>query len=332
MGVSDQPADVAFATLARNPAGRWYRSGIDVDDQQGGFAVQRLKHPGFPAQITPSFTIDPSDRVFAIGSCFARGIEKTLVGRGFDVVSAAKEFDDFVLSGPNVTGLGFTNKYTTFSILNDLAWALDPESPFPTDSIVDLDEYSVDPHTNPTLKYVDRARTEERRSIIEAINRRIATCRVVMMTLGLVECWYDSLAGVSVNMTPSREMLDAFPDRYWFHLSDQAESRDNLDQIHSILSKFGHPDLQLVITVSPVPLMATFTDRDIVVANAYSKSTLRSAAEEFAFAHENVHYFPSYEMVINSSPEFAWEPDGRHVRGEMTQFIMKRFVDAFVAS
>ncbi len=32
----------------------------------------------------PSFMLEPGQRIFTIGSCFARGIERTLAERGFD--------------------------------------------------------------------------------------------------------------------------------------------------------------------------------------------------------------------------------------------------------
>jgi len=58
--------------------------------------------------------------------------------------------------------------------------------------------------------------------------------------------------------------------------------------------------MQIVVTVSPVPLMATLSGEDVVVANTYSKSLLRTVVQESAEAHKNVHHFPGYEIVQNS--------------------------------
>ncbi len=326
----DTSAEDAFGRLSRNTAGRWHKRNIDVEDPVGPFAVQRLTTEFFLPVVHAEFELQPDDRVYAIGSCFARGIEQTLVGRGLDVASAAVEFDKFELSRPGVTTLGFTNKYTTRSIRDSLQWALDPDTPFPFDSIVDLENVSIDPHTNPTLQFVDRSRTLERRAIIQDVTRRVADCRVVFMTLGLVEAWYDETVGVYINMTPTREMLAAYPGRYRFRILGFDENLNNLEAVYDTLTRFGHPNLQLVVTVSPVPLMATFTDRDIVVANTYSKSTLRTAADEFASQHDNVHYFPSYEAAMNTRQENAWEEDGRHIKGKMTQAIMGLFAGTYL--
>lgn len=318
-----QPAD---------PRTRWSAPGIDLKDADGPYAAQRLRQPRFFASVTPEFRIDRSDKLFAIGSCFARGIESALKSRGFQVESAATDFDQFsTVDGHRVTALGFTNKYTTYSMLNELSWALDPAAKFPEQSLVDLDaQRTIDPHINPTLKVVDRAGTLERRRIIQTVNARLKDCRVLFMTLGLVEVWYDNLAKVHLNTTPNGEMRRADPGRYSFLVSNYVQNMQNLEQLYALLQRFGHPQLQIVVTTSPVPLQATFTGQDIVVANTYSKSTLRAVAQDFASAHANVQYFPSYEIVMNSGRELAWEDDLRHVQGAMTQHVMDQFVRGYV--
>lgn len=311
---------------------RWTKPGIDCRDAGGPFACQRLRKPRFTAVVQPDFCIDRKDKLFAIGSCFARGIEIVLATRGLQVESAAKDFDQFaVLGDKKVTTLGFTNKYTTYSILNELTWALDPAAQFPEASLVELDDKRcIDPHINPTLEVADRAGTLLRRRIIREVNARIRVCRVVFMTLGLVETWYDQQAGVHLNTTPTREMQERFPGRYSFSASNYLQNLDNMEKIHTLLSQYGHPELQMVVTTSPVPLNATFTGQDIVVANTYSKSTLRVVAQDFAAGHANVQYFPSYEMVMNSERDMAWEDDLRHVKGDMTKHVMDVFMRNFV--
>ncbi|MGE5625980.1 MAG: GSCFA domain-containing protein [Bacillota bacterium] len=312
---------------------RWSKAGTDPKDPQGPYACQRLRQPRFAAVVKPTFHISKQDKLFAIGSCFARGIESALKARGFQVESAAKDFDRFSTVGDKkVTALGFTNKYTTYSMLNELGWALDPAARFPEASLVDLDaKRCIDPHINPTLEVVDRAGTLERRRIIREVNARIRECRVVFLTLGLVEVWYDTLAEVHLNTTPTKEMQERFPGRYEFAATNYLQNLDNMERLYALLKQYGHPELQMVVTTSPVPLNATFTGQDIVVANTYSKSTLRAVAQDFAAAHDNVQYFPSYEIVMNSERDMAWEDDLRHVKGPMTNFVMDLFMRNFVA-
>ncbi len=322
----------ATRLLVSNEHSRWYKDGIDVD-AEGAFAVQRLQRRLFePAIPDPDFRMDRDDALFAMGSCFARGIENAMVGAGFDVRSAAEEFDDFELRVANVTGRGFMNKYSTHSILAEFEWALDPESTFPKEILVEIgDDQWVDPSTNPTLTWVGHDATLDRRTTITEVVRRVTDCRVVVVTLGLVELWFDHEAGVHLNMTPTSTMRERHPSRYRFEVSNFTENRANMERVVDLLNRFGHDDVKVVVTTSPVPLLATFTDRDVVTANTFSKATLRAVAEDLAAAHPNVHYFPSYEIVMNSDREVAWTEDGRHVEPEVVQHIMATFKHHFVA-
>lgn len=296
---------------------RWYKSGIDVHDKSGPFACQRLRRPLFVPAVEPTFRIKKTDHLYAIGSCFARGIESQLGRSGFHMESAASDFDRFeVIDKRTTVPLGFTNKYTTFSMLNELTWALQPGAAFPEASLVELDaDRCIDPHISPALKLVGRSGTLERHRIITEVTRRIRNCRVVFLTLGLVESWYDTRAEVHLNETPTKEVLDLFPGRYEFSSTNYLQNMDNMEKLHELLTAHGHADLRIIVTTSPVPLQATFTNQDVVIANTYSKATLRAVAQDWAAAHENVQYFPSYEIVMNSSPRIAWEDDLRHVTG-----------------
>lgn len=308
-----------------SPYSRWYQKGALSSELNGTLASQRLREPLFSPAISPGFKMQREDKIFAIGSCFARGVELALIGQKMDVLSRTAEFDSF----PSMNGelpLGFTNKYNTFSIYNELCWALDPAAEFARDSLVDLGNgIFYDPHTNPALQLTGLEQTIHRREIMQTVTSRISQCRVVIITLGLVEVWRDNTANVFINrLIPG--MLSSYPDRYELHLTSFVENLLNLERIHGLLSQFGHQDVQIVVTVSPVPLQATFSGEDVVIANTHSKSLLRAVAQEWATSHENVHYFPSYEVVQNSDRSLTWEEDMRHVKGEVVRHIMSLFL------
>jgi hypothetical protein len=247
------------------------------------------------------------------------------------VESAAPEFAKLQPANKEESGLGFTNKYNTYSILNELRWALDPDAEFPRASIVQLTNTTwYDPHTNPSLSFVGLEETLERRALLQAVTKRIKECRAVILTLGLAEVWRDVQADVFVNCTPIPSLFKKHPGRYQFHLTSFAQNWANLESIYALLSSYGHPDFQIVVTVSPVPLMNTFSTMDIVVANTWAKSLLRAVAQEWASAHPNVDYFPSYEIVQNSDRTAVWEDDLRHVRGSGAQHIMELFLRKYI--
>ena len=247
-----------------------------------------------------------------------------------EVLSRAVEFDP--LPGINdKLKLGLTNKYNTFSIYNELRWALDPNAEFPLNSIVHVGNGTFyDPHTNPALQLGDFDETLRRSELIRSVTRRVSKCRVVVITLGLVEVWRDKTANVFINQVIP-DMLRLYPDRYELHATNFADNFSNLEAIHALLEQFGHHDVRIIVTVSPVPLMATFSPEDVVVANTYSKSLLRAVAQEWAAKYGNVHYFPSYEIVQNSDPRLTWEEDRRHVKGQVVQHIMRLFLRNYLS-
>jgi hypothetical protein len=321
----------AIKNYAKNRARTWYEEGINPNDPTGKYAFQRLSQTWFNPQTDPKFKLRRDDKFYAIGSCFARGLENSLVGHNIAVESAAPEFAKLQPANREGSGLGFTNKYNTYSILNELRWALDPDAEFPRESIVQLTNTTwYDPHTAPTLSFVGLEETLERRALIRSVTKRIEDCRAVILTLGLAELWRDVRADVFVNCTPIPSLFKTQPGRYEFHLTNFAENWANLEAIYALLSHYGHPDFRIVVTVSPVPLMNTFSTMDIVVANTWAKSLLRALGQEWASAHPNVDYFPSYEIVQNSDRAAAWERDLRHVRGAGAQHIMKLFLQNYL--
>ena len=318
----------AMRNYARNEARTWYKDAVDPNDPAGKYAFQRLKRTTwFTPQLHPKFRFRRDDKFYAIGSCFARGLENALARYEVAVESAAPEFATLQPANKEVSGLGFINKYNTYSILNELRWALDPAAVFPLQSIVPVTPTTwYDPHANPTLSFVDFEETLARRSLMQAVTKRVHACRAVIVTLGLAEVWRDVHADVFVNCTPLPSLMKTQPTRYEFHLTGFAENLANLEAIYELLGRHGHPDFHIVVTVSPVPLMNTFSTMDIVVANTWAKSLLRAVAQEWAAAHPNVDYFPSYEIVQSSDRAAAWEADLRHVKGSGAQHIMELFV------
>lgn len=329
MPIDDMHGTDAARLLETNPAARWC-SGWEVEPGPGT-AWNRLNKPFFEPHINPEFVITPDDRLFAIGSCFARGVEGALAARGFTVESITTEFDHFNVAAKASTPLGFTNRYTPESIANQLEWALDPRAEFPVDALVKAREGEwFDPHSTPVFGRGDWETTLEQRRLLTQLTRRVARCRVVVVTLGLIETWYDTVTGLYTNTTPP--LVPKFLDRFRFHVLEYRQVIDALGRIHGLIADHGHPDAQIVVTVSPVPLMATFTGKDVVTANTYSKSVLRAAAEEWTSRHQNVHYFPSYEIVVNADRGLAWEHDGRHVRTELVRHIMGTFASRYLGS
>ena len=146
-------ASEALQNYIKNTARTWYKDGVDPKDDARKYAFQRLRETWFTPEVDPKFKLRREDKFYAIGSCFARGLESSLAGHKMAVESAAPEFAKLQPANKEGSGLGFTNKYNTYSILNELRWALDPDAEFPRASIVQLTNTTwYDPHTNPSLE------------------------------------------------------------------------------------------------------------------------------------------------------------------------------------
>jgi hypothetical protein len=100
---------------------------------------------------------------------------------------------------------------------------------------------------------------------------------------------------------------------------DLDEVLNSLETIFDLLAKHLKDDFKIMLSVSPVPLKNTFRNMDVITANMYSKSLLRTAAEIFSSNHDNIDYLPIYESVVMSERKYTWESDLIHV----SDFIIK---------
>lgn len=268
-----------------------------------------------------SFTISPDDGVFCIGSCFAKNIEKKLLGYGYKVLSHPDFFDESENLAP------LPNVFNPFSILNEIRWGLTPWEKKPETAFVsDSQGFMYDPHAT-----VDQFRGQpevvrNRREGVTNNMRRIRNCRIIIITLGLVEVWYDKTTDMFLNATLPQFLLEREPGRYVLRTLDYTDCMQALLDIWQYLKANGHPDTHLFVSVSPVPLVATFGSNDVLVANSYSKSTLVAAAQDFAAREDNIHYIASHESVMYSPRHFVWQGDLRHVREEMVACVTNMFV------
>jgi hypothetical protein len=154
---------------------------------------------------------------------------------------------------------------------------------------------------------------------------------VIILTLGYVETWYDLKLGLYLNVAPPTQMIKAEPARFEFRVLSYHDILAGLNDLHVLLMRHRTRPLRMLVTVSPVPLLATFRDMDVLVANSYSKSVQRAALDEFVIGKAGVDYFPSYEFVTLSNPTVAWSRgDYRHVSQDVINRIMDNVLHRYV--
>ena len=127
-------------------------------------------------------------------------------------------------------------------------------------------------------------------------------------------------------------MLKKNPERYVFKKLDYNEILDCLQEIYAILASGRGSEFKLLVTVSPIPYLATFDPSCGAIANnCYSKSVQRAAVEAFIAYHDNVGYFPSYEIVTQSDNKIVWEEDLRYIKSEFLEYLMAYALSALLS-
>ncbi|MGP1353470.1 MAG: GSCFA domain-containing protein [Parasphingopyxis sp.] len=287
--------------------------------------VEPVANPAFEVP----FALSPGEKIFTIGSCFARNVEGELVQRGFRIpmreLFRQREFADLPFE--------IVNNFGTPSIYNEFAWAFGEQQYDERKNIVatGTDKY-IDLHMVNSIRPAPLETVlKRRRSLINA-TRILAECPVMIMTLGLVELWWDKETESYLNTGPLPSVLEHQPDRFALHVLTFEECYSYLRKALDIAFANSKNGLSVVLTVSPVPMMATHRRTDVITANSYSKSVLRAVAEQLVAETPQVSYFPSFETVSLSNRSFAWADDFVHVNNDMIALNVERMVNAFTGN
>jgi len=164
---------------------------------------------------------------------------------------------------------------------------------------------------------------------------KIATSDVFILTLGVAAAFFDRETGDFVLPRPSALNSRVLAERYRFRTTTVRENVDNVLHMIGFIRNIS-PDIKIVVTVSPVPMLASFEFESAVQADCLSKSTMRLVAHEVVnnSGLENIIYWPSFEIFrwagSNASDYFAAD-DGAawHVSENKVDGTVKAFVGMF---
>lgn len=301
---------------------------------QPDYAFWRRSVAGVPVEdVDPitsiPFRIDRADRISTAGSCFAQHISNTLVNEGFcyfvteqaPATSGAENenFGTFPARFGNIYSARqllqlFQRAYGLFEPLDE-AWQradgkyVDPFRP-------QIQSQGFD-----TIEDLHR----DRQAHFIAVRAMFEQCNVFIFTLGLTEAWAAGDDAAVFPLAPG-VVAPGRPDAsYTFRNFAVSEMTSDIEACFSLIREVN-PSVRFVLTVSPVPLIATFERRHVLVSTIYSKSALRVVAEEISSSLPNVAYFPSYEIITGSyarSQYFA--EDLREVTPQGVSKVMSLF-------
>jgi hypothetical protein len=291
-----------------------------------------------PEEVDPvgvfALRLKPETKVATAGSCFAQHIARYLEASGFNyyVTESGHPILPREIRKAHNYGLfsaRYGNIYTARQLLQLFDRAYGRFSPG-EDPWIDADGSVRDPF-RPTIQprgFVSVAEMlADRAQHLTAVRTMFETLDVFVFTFGLTECWESRADGAVFPLCPGVEGGQFDKKKYRFHNQSVGEVVPDMKRFVDGL-KAVNQGAEIVLTVSPVPLMAS-ADRDahVLAATTYSKSVLRVAAETLRHRYEHVHYFPSYEIItgaFNRGRYFA--QDLRNVTEEGVAHVMRLFM------
>jgi tetratricopeptide (TPR) repeat protein len=289
--------------------------------------------------VQAKFLISPTDRVATAGSCFAQHISRHLSQSGFNYLVTEPGHP---IVSPDVRAqfnygvytARYGNLYTARQLLQTLRRAYGLFQP--------VDEYwsapdgrLIDP-LRPQIQPDGFATIEELRfdrvTHFRAIRQAIETMDVLVFTLGLTETWLNVDDGAVYPLCPGVSGGHFDSTKHLFHNLSVVEVVDDLHHAFDFI-RSRNQTAKFILTVSPVPLIATMEPRSVLASTTYSKAVLRVAAEQVANELDRVAYFPSFEVItgnFNRGQYFA--QDLRTVTEAGVAHVMRLFMKHYADS
>lgn len=274
-----------------------------------------------------SYLIRRGDKIVSAGSCFASNLVPYLEKAGLSYIRTENFHRRF--AGIDADNLGYSkfsaaygNIYTIRQLLQLLRRASGVFKPaedrWLTNGAV------IDPF-RPGLRYPARTTIEFdalTTQHLSCVRRAFSSADVFVLTLGLTEAWVSRIDGAVFPACPGTVAGEFDPDQHEFKNFSVAEISADLASFISEL-RILNPKVRFIITVSPVPLVATATGNHVLCATIYSKSVLRVAAQEASTQQSLVTYFPAYEIVMGpQAPRNFLAPDRRNVTADAVDCVM----------
>lgn len=278
-----------------------------------------------------SMLLRSGDKIVTAGSCFAANIVRFVEAEGFDYIRmepANPAFEHLPKEnfGYDSFSAKYGNIYTARQLLQLLRRATGRFVPKEDRWIVGGEV--VDP-LRPGLRY--KARSDREFDAItarhlNAVRAAFEQMDVFIFTLGLTEAWISTIDGTVFPACPGTVSGVYDKNYHAFVNFNAAETAADLFDFMKELKQIN-PNARMILTVSPVPLVATASGDHVLKATIYSKSVLRVAAEEVSKELPDVTYFPAYEIVTGpQAPSEYFEADRRNVSEGAIAAVMGAFL------
>ena len=305
-------------------------------------SVSTLQAEAIDPVTPPHFDrIDKSTKVVSAGSCFASNIARYLIEAGHNYL-VTENLHPAVYSinpgwwkklGYGVYSAHYENIYTPLQMHQTLLRAYGISRPI-EDRWVRDDGAVIDPF-RPNLPHPANSVAEFdllQQQHYQAVRAAFEQAEVFVFTLGLTEAWRSKQDGFVFPVCPGTIEGAFDPSKHEFVNFTVEEIHEHVKAFCSFLRE-KNPSLRIILTVSPVPLVATATENHVVAATVYSKSVLRVAAEMASQSVPNLAYFPSYEIICGPQASGAYfKHDRRSVSEDGIKHVMRLFFEHFTTN
>jgi hypothetical protein len=277
------------------------------------------------------FTFDISaDRFATAGSCFSQHFGRELARKGGRLVTTEARHP-LVRPAPNdgydLFSARYGNVYTTRQLYELIEQAFGLREPIFEFAQRDDGRWTdlLRPRAiGSGFSSFEEARVD-RIYHLDRVRAIFDEATVFVFTLGLTECWENTDRAFVYPLCPGTVAGTFDGDVHRFRNLDYEECRDDLrkfcDRVQSVNSK-----LRVLLTVSPVMLVASYEHRGALQSSIASKSILRAAADACCSEMESVDYFPSFEIISGpQSRGMFYETNLRDVNGEGVSLVMDVF-------
>ncbi|WP_424927704.1 GSCFA domain-containing protein [Amaricoccus tamworthensis] len=293
------------------------------------------RSPLDPGDIyTPRFPVTRDMKIATAGSCFAQHVGRALRGAGLDVLDAEPlpaAVDDATANkyGYRLYSARYGNIYTARQLRQ--LWEEANGEFTPAEPVwehkgryFDALRPSVEPEGLPDVEAVRGHRAGHLRAVMEAYS----AADLFVFTFGLTEAWIHTETGTVYPTAPGTIAGQFDPERWSFKNYDVVEILEDFETFRSAL-KTVNPNVKFLITVSPVPLTATASGQHVEVATCYSKSVLRAVCGMLLERHDDIDYFPSFELITSLNARGVYyEPNQRNVSSQGVNTAMSTFLNA----
>lgn len=243
--------------------------------------------------------INKNTKFFTMGSCFARNISAKLIKNGY--TSYHMEISEYI--------------NTTYANRVFIDWLYG--------------------------KTIDEANNKRFHELIpegfSAANTFsfIKNSDIFILTLGVAYAFFDKNSDEFIMPRKTQLNSRALAEKFEYRLTTVSENVKNVIYLIDAVREIS-PDIKIILTVSPVPLLTSFGLISCVQADCLSKSTMRLVANEVINASniKNLHYWPSFEIFrwagSNSSNYYGADDNASwHVSEEKVDQTISSFIDIF---